>query len=175
MKLNLLTHLFLPWLFEPLNNTVCFLSELPLEKTKVHKVRKRERAALHWCYCCHQTQQKTPAPHGQIFPRLQSLWSDHQPEKDKCVKPRCGHPPPIITINNYKLDANHPFTYLGSTLIDNLCLGAKINKCIGISTTIQGWLSTRVWLDSKLTIFTKIAFYVCTVLYGSETWMAYAK
>ena len=39
--------------------------------------------------------------------------------------------PPVITIGDYELDAVCQFTYLGSTITDNLSLDAEINKRIG--------------------------------------------
>ena len=38
---------------------------------------------------------------------------------------------PTITIDNYQLDVVHQFTYLGSTITDNLSLDAEIDKRIG--------------------------------------------
>ena len=39
--------------------------------------------------------------------------------------------PQVITIDNYELDAVCQFTYLGSTITDNLSLDAEIDKRIG--------------------------------------------
>lgn len=36
--------------------------------------------------------------------------------------------PPVITIDNYQLEVMNAFTYLGSTITDNLSQDAKINK-----------------------------------------------
>ena len=42
----------------------------------------------------------------------------------------------VITINNYKLEVVHQFTYHGSTISDILSLNAEINKHIGkVETT----------------------------------------
>ena len=38
--------------------------------------------------------------------------------------------PPFIAIDNYKLEVVHQFTYLGSTISDNLSLDAEINNPI---------------------------------------------
>lgn len=87
--------------------------------------------------------------------------------------------PPVITIDNYELEVVHQFTYLGSTITDNLSLDAEISKRIGKAATTLGRLSSRVWDNPKLTIPTKMAVYkaciVSTLLYGSETWTTYAK
>ncbi|KAL7829755.1 hypothetical protein AOLI_G00306400 [Acnodon oligacanthus] len=39
--------------------------------------------------------------------------------------------PPVITIDDYELEVVHQFTYLSSTISDNLSLDAEINKRIG--------------------------------------------
>ena len=86
---------------------------------------------------------------------------------------------PTITINGYQLEVVHQFTYLGSTITDNLSMDAEINKRIGKASTTLGRLTTRVWENPKLTITTKMAVYsaciISTLLYGSETWTTYAR
>ena len=86
---------------------------------------------------------------------------------------------PVITIDNYELDVVHQFTYLGSTISDNLSLDAEFNQRIGKAATMLGRLTTRVWENPKLTVATKMAVYkaciISTLLYGSETWTTYAK
>ena len=87
--------------------------------------------------------------------------------------------PPVITIDNYKLDVVHQFTYLGSTISDNLSLDAEINRRIGKAATTLGRLTTRVWKNPKLTVTTKMAVnnacIISTLLYGSKAWTTYAK
>lgn len=39
--------------------------------------------------------------------------------------------PPVITIDLPQLEVVHKFTYLGSTITDNLSLDAELNKRIG--------------------------------------------
>jgi len=65
--------------------------------------------------------------------------------------------PPVITIANYQLEVLHKFTYLGSTVTDNLALDAEFNKCIGKAATTLGRLATHVWENPKLTTKTKMA------------------
>ena len=55
----------------------------------------------------------------------------------------------VITINNYELDVVHQFTYLGSTISNNLSLDAEIDQRIGKDATILGRLTTRVWKNPK--------------------------
>ena len=87
--------------------------------------------------------------------------------------------PPVTTIDNYQLEVVHEFTYLGSTITDNLSLDAELNKRIGKATTMLGRLATRVWENIRLTTKTKMAVYnacvVSTLLYGSEAWTTYRK
>ena len=85
--------------------------------------------------------------------------------------------PPVITIDDYELDAVCQFTYLGSTITD-LSMDAEINKRIGKAASTLARLTARVWTSPKLSIKTKMAVYnacvICTLLYGSETWTTYA-
>lgn len=85
--------------------------------------------------------------------------------------------PPVITIDNHVLDVVHQFTYLGSTISNNLSLDAEINKCISKTATTLGRLTTHVWGNTKLSTSTKMAVYntciVSIILYGFETWTTY--
>ena len=86
--------------------------------------------------------------------------------------------PPVITIDDYELDAVSQFTYLGSTITDNLSLEAEIDKRIGKAASTLARLPARVWSSPKLSVKTKMAVYIScvisTLLYGSETWTIYA-
>jgi len=85
---------------------------------------------------------------------------------------------PVIAIDDYELDVVHQFTYLGSTISDNLSLETEIDRRIGKAATTLSRLTKRVWESKKLTVKTKMAVYnacvVSTLLYGSETWTTYA-
>ena len=87
--------------------------------------------------------------------------------------------PPAICIKDHQLEVVHQFTYLGSTISDNLSLDAEINKRIGKAASTLGRLTTRVWENQKLTTSTKMAVYnaciISTLLYGSETWTTYSR
>ena len=87
--------------------------------------------------------------------------------------------PLVITINNYELEVLQQFTYLGSTISDNLSLDVEINKSIRKAATTLGRLTSRVWEKPKLTTPIKTALYytyiVITILYRSEIWTTYAK
>ena len=56
--------------------------------------------------------------------------------------------PPVITIDDYELDAVCQFTYLGSTTTDNVSLDADINKRIGKADSTLARLTARVWTSS---------------------------
>ena len=81
---------------------------------------------------------------------------------------------PAITIDNYELDVVEQFTYLGSTVTDNLFLDTEIDERIGKAATTLARLTSRVWTSPKLTVKTKMVVYhacvVSTLMYGSETW-----
>ena len=83
---------------------------------------------------------------------------------------------PVITIDNYELDALCQFTYFGSTITDNLSLEAEIDKRIGKAASTLARRTARVWIRPKLSVKTKMAVYnacvTSTLLYGSETWTA---
>ena len=84
--------------------------------------------------------------------------------------------PPAITINDYNLDSDHQFVYLGSTITDNLSLDTEINKRVRKAATTLTCPTSHVWSNLKLTVKTKMAVYnACVpstlhVLCGSETW-----
>ena len=86
--------------------------------------------------------------------------------------------PPVITIDDYELEVIHQFTYLGSTITDNLSLDPEIKKRIRKAASTLACLTSRVWTNPKLTIKTKMAVYnacvLSTLLYGSEPWTTYA-
>ena len=63
---------------------------------------------------------------------------------------------PAIIIDNYELDAVCQFTYLGSTITDNLSLDAEINKRIGKAASTLARLKARVWTGPKLSVKTKM-------------------
>ncbi|XP_038066715.1 uncharacterized protein LOC119736778 [Patiria miniata] len=87
--------------------------------------------------------------------------------------------PPVISANNSKLEVVHEFTYLGSTVSDDLSLDIEINRRIGRAASTFARLTERVWENGKLTIHTKTAVYrtcvLSTLLYGSESWALYSR
>ena len=86
---------------------------------------------------------------------------------------------PAITIDDYELDVVEQFTYLDSTITDNLSLDTEIDERIGKAATTLARLTSRVWTNPKLTVKTKMVVYnacvVSTLMYGSETWTTYAR
>ena len=81
--------------------------------------------------------------------------------------------PPVITIEDYELDAVCNFTYFGSTITDNLSLDAEIDKRIGKAAPTLTRLTAGVWTGPKLSMKKTMAVYnVCvtsTLMYSSET------
>ena len=51
---------------------------------------------------------------------------------------------PAITIDDYELDVVEQFTYLGSTITDNLSLDTEIDGRIGKAATALARLTSRV-------------------------------
>ena len=86
---------------------------------------------------------------------------------------------PAITINDYEFHVVAQFTYLGSTITDNLSFDTELDKRIGKAATTLARLTSRVWTNPKLTVKTKLVVYnacvVSTLMYGSETWTTYAR
>ena len=82
--------------------------------------------------------------------------------------------PPVISIDDYELDAVCQFTYLGSTITGKLSLDAEINKRIGEAASTLARLTARVWTSPKLSVKTNMAVYnacvISALMYGSETW-----
>ena len=88
---------------------------------------------------------------------------------------------PVITIDDYshyEIDAACQFTYLGSTITDNLSLDAEIDNRIVKAASTLARLTARVWTSANLSLNTNMAIYnaciISTLLYGSETWTTYA-
>ena len=71
---------------------------------------------------------------------------------------------PVIAIDDYELDVVHQFTYLGSTISDNLSLETEIDRRIGKAATTLSRLTKRVWENKKLTVKTKMALYNACVV-----------
>ncbi|TWW59286.1 R2 Retrovirus-related Pol polyprotein from type I retrotransposable element [Takifugu flavidus] len=58
--------------------------------------------------------------------------------------------PPSITINNYTLEAVNTFTYLGSTITDNLSLDVELSRCIGKDASTFRKLTERAYTGRYL-------------------------
>ena len=80
---------------------------------------------------------------------------------------------PAITMDDCERDVIKQFTYLGSTITDNLSLETEIDKRIGKAATTLACLTSRVWTNPRLTVKTKMVVYnacvVSTLMYGSKT------
>lgn len=60
--------------------------------------------------------------------------------------------PLIITIDDYEQDVIHRFTYLGSTIIDNIPLDEEISKWIGKAAITLACLTSHFWENPKLSL-----------------------
>ena len=82
-------------------------------------------------------------------------------------------------IDNVTLEVVDSFTYLGSTITNNVSLDAEINILIAKAAAIMSKLNRRVWSNDNLTKNTKLHVYqACvhsTLLYSSESWTMYAR
>ena len=67
--------------------------------------------------------------------------------------------PPVITIDDYELDAVCQFIYLGSTISNNLSLDAELRKRIGRAASTLARLTTRAWTSPKLSVKTTMVVY----------------
>ena len=86
---------------------------------------------------------------------------------------------PAITNDDYELDVVEQFTYLGSSITNNLSLDTEIDKRIGKAAKTLARLTSRVWTNPKLTEKTKMVLYnacvVSTLMSGSEAQTTYAR
>lgn len=86
---------------------------------------------------------------------------------------------PIINIGSHTLQVVKEFTYLGSTISNNLSIDSEISRRIGRASTAMSRLSKRVWENSSLSRATKVMIYraciLSTLLYGSECWSTYMR
>ena len=87
--------------------------------------------------------------------------------------------PPVIKIDDKPLVVTEQFTYLGSTISNNLSLDHEIDKRIAKSSGTMSKLNNKVWQNKHLTVKTKMKVYqaciISTLLYGSESWTTYSK
>ena len=86
--------------------------------------------------------------------------------------------PPVITIDDYELNVFCQFTYLGSTITDDISLDAEIDKRIGKAASNLARLTARVSRSPKLSVKTEVVVYnacfISTLLSVSETWTTYS-
>ena len=76
----------------------------------------------------------------------------------------------VIAIDNYELDAVCQFTYLGSTITDNLSLDAEIDKRIGKEASTLARLTARVRIHPKLSVKTKMVGLQCLCYQHIAVW-----
>ncbi|XP_016368572.1 RNA-directed DNA polymerase from mobile element jockey-like [Sinocyclocheilus rhinocerous] len=145
-------------------------------KTKVHKAIIRDLLFADDAAIISHTEQQLQRLMDRFFQACDEFGLTISLQKTKVLSQDVDTPP-VIIIDSHVLYVVRQFTYLGSTISDNLSLDTEINKRIGKAATTLGRLTTRVWGNSKLSTSTKMAVYnaciVSTLLYGSETWTTY--
>ena len=96
-------------------------------------------------------------------------------------QPAPGRPyvEPNITVNGQRLNTVHRFTYLGSTLSQNVTIDDEVNVRIARASSTFGRLYPNVWNRRGITIQTKLKVYravvLPTLLYACETWTVYQR
>ena len=95
-----------------------------------------------------------------------------------CQEPVVSEVPHVFSVNGKELKCVDEFCYLGATVTNKVSLETDLNRRIGKAAGCFGQLQKRVWKNQKLRLGTKVAVYKACVLsvllYGSETWSAYA-
>eukprot|EP00105_Crassostrea_gigas_P021162 XP_011440210.1 PREDICTED: uncharacterized protein LOC105337258 [Crassostrea gigas] len=124
-------------------------------------------------------QQLSPTPRKNRFPMACEEYGLTISLKKTNILSQDTSTAPAIAIDDYQLDVVHQFTYLGSTITDNLSLDVELDKRIGKATSTLARLSKRVWTNLTLKTSTKMAVYnaciISTLLYGSESWTTYSR
>jgi len=86
---------------------------------------------------------------------------------------------PNITINGQRLNTVNRFTYLGSTLSQNVTIDDEVNVRIARASYTFGRLYPNVWNRRGITTQTKLKVYravvLPTLLYACETWTVYQR
>ena len=76
-------------------------------------------------------------------------------------------------VENHRLDAVDPFTYLGSVITTSCDCAPDVNRRIGIASSSMGKLAL-IWSSTRFSIITKLRIYnaliLSIILYGAATW-----
>ena len=85
--------------------------------------------------------------------------------------------PPQVSIDDVELNAVQHFKYLGSIISSDAKFDREIENRLSAANRSYGRLQKRVWRNKELRSETKISLYsavvLTTLLYGSESWVAY--
>ena len=96
----------------------------------------------------------------------------HQPAPEKL------YIEPSVTANGQRMNVVNRFTYLGSTLSQNV-IDDEVNTRIAKTSAAFGRLHTKVWNRRGISLQTKLKVYRATVLpmllYACETWTVYQR
>ena len=132
----------------------------PQSQNKSSCSSRQRHVVCWWRGSCDPHPARTPVAVGPLLSCLQGLRAEHQPEED-------GRPgteteaPPIITIDEYDLDAVHQLTYLGSTITDNL---STQRSTTGLGRQLNSRPPHDSWINPKLKVKTKMAVYNAYVI-----------
>ena len=97
----------------------------------------------------------------------------HQPT------PGFSYTPPVVKVYDTPLRSVDKFSYLESTLSQNLVVDDKISVQLSGAGDAFGNLTRRLWNEHGITTATKVKVYravvITTLLYGCETWTIYRR
>ncbi|KAI0229585.1 hypothetical protein LSAT2_019978, partial [Lamellibrachia satsuma] len=86
---------------------------------------------------------------------------------------------PNIIVNGQRLNAVNRFTYLGSTLSQNVTIDDEVNVRIARASATFCRLHANVWNRRGISLQTKLKVYraivLPTLLYACETWTVYQR
>ena len=147
-------------------------------KTKVHELLMRELLFADDAVLTSHSQEGLQRLVDKLSHACKEFGLTISPKKTN-IMAQDAESPPVITIENTQLEVVNSFTYLGSTVSDTLNLDTEISSRIAKAAGVMAKLNKRVWNNSLLSERTKVLVYqacvLSTLLYGSESWTAYAR
>ena len=89
-------------------------------------------------------------------------------------KPESSYTPPVVKVYDTSLTSVDKFSYLGSTLSQNIGIDDDISMRLSRAGAASGNVTRRLWNEHGITTATKVKVYkavvITTLLYGCETW-----
>ena len=94
-------------------------------------------------------------------------------------KPGSSYTLPVVKVYDTPLTSVDKFSYLGSTLSQNIVVDDDISMRLSRAGAAFGNLTRRLWNEHGITTATKVKVYkavvITTLLYGCETWTLYRR